>query len=69
MPMTDPGHRWYDELFIGGRWRKPATGRRLTVISPHSEQPVGECPEAGPRTSMLRSPPRDGPSTTAPGPD
>lgn len=46
--MTDPGHRWYDELFIAGRWRKPATGRRLTVISPHSEQPVGECPEAGP---------------------
>ncbi|HZU47453.1 MAG TPA: aldehyde dehydrogenase, partial [Mycobacterium sp.] len=46
--MTDPAHLFYDELFIGGRWRKPATGRRLTVISPHSEGPVGEVPEAGP---------------------
>jgi acyl-CoA reductase-like NAD-dependent aldehyde dehydrogenase len=44
--MTDPAHRLYDELFIGGRWRKPATGRRLAVISPHSEEPVGEVPEA-----------------------
>ncbi|MBV9351694.1 MAG: aldehyde dehydrogenase [Mycobacterium sp.] len=41
-------HRCYDQLFIGGRWRKPATGQRLTVISPHSEEPVGEVPQAGP---------------------
>ena len=37
-------HRSYDELFIGGRWRKPANRQRLTVISPHSEEPVGACP-------------------------
>lgn len=44
--MTE--HRSYDELFIGGRWRKPATGERLRVISPHSEEPVGHAPCAGP---------------------
>ncbi len=36
----------YDELFIGGRWQAPATGRRITVISPHTEEPIGETPEA-----------------------
>ena len=38
----------YDELFIGGRWQAPATGQRLSVISPHTEEPIGETPEAGP---------------------
>lgn len=36
----------YDELFIGGRWQAPSTDRRITVISPHTEQPIGETPEA-----------------------
>ena len=36
----------YDELFIGGRWHAPASGRRITVISPHTEEPIGETPEA-----------------------
>ncbi|EUA01258.1 aldehyde dehydrogenase family protein [Mycobacterium kansasii 824] len=47
MTAESPQHR-YDELFIGGRWRKPTTPERLSVISPHSEQPVGEAPAAGP---------------------
>jgi aldehyde dehydrogenase (NAD+) len=38
----------YDELFIGGRWQAPSTGQRLTVISPHTEEPIGETPEASP---------------------
>ncbi|MCV7219326.1 aldehyde dehydrogenase [Mycolicibacterium elephantis] len=38
----------YDQLFIGGRWRKPATGQRISVISPHSEEPIGETPYAAP---------------------
>jgi aldehyde dehydrogenase (NAD+) len=38
----------YDELFIGGRWQAPATGQRLSVISPHTEEPIGETPEARP---------------------
>ncbi|BBY83658.1 aldehyde dehydrogenase [Mycolicibacterium pulveris] len=38
----------YDRLFIGGRWRKPATGQRISVISPHSEEPIGETPYAAP---------------------
>lgn len=41
-------HRCYDKLFIGGQWRKPSTDQRLTVISPHSEEPVGEAAAAGP---------------------
>ena len=36
----------YDKLFIGGRWQPPATGQRITVISPHTEEPIGETPEA-----------------------
>jgi aldehyde dehydrogenase (NAD+) len=36
----------YDDLFIGGRWQAPATAQRLSVISPHSEEPIGEVPEA-----------------------
>jgi aldehyde dehydrogenase (NAD+) len=38
----------YKQLFIGGRWQEPATGNRLRVISPHSEEQVGEAPEAMP---------------------
>jgi aldehyde dehydrogenase (NAD+) len=38
----------YDELFIGGRWQAPSTNRRLSVISPHTEQSIGETPEASP---------------------
>ncbi len=38
----------YDELYIGGRWQAPSTGQRLSVISPHTEQPIGETPEAAP---------------------
>ena len=36
----------YDELFIGGRWQPSATGQRILVISPHSEEPIGETPQA-----------------------
>ncbi len=39
-------HCSFDELFIGSRWREPATAQRLTVISPHSEEPVGQAPLA-----------------------
>lgn len=46
--MDIPHQRSYDELFIGGRWRKPAAADRLTVISPHSEEPIGHVPVAGP---------------------
>jgi acyl-CoA reductase-like NAD-dependent aldehyde dehydrogenase len=39
-------HCLYEALFIGGRWRKPGMPQRVTVISPHSEEPVGEAPLA-----------------------
>ena len=38
----------YDQLYIGGRWQAPSTGQRLSVISPHTEQSIGETPEAAP---------------------
>ncbi|MGZ5397541.1 MAG: aldehyde dehydrogenase [Mycobacterium sp.] len=38
----------YDELYIGGRWQAPSTNQRLSVISPHTEQSIGETPEAAP---------------------
>src|SRR3954447_24164544 len=38
----------YEELYIGGRWQPPASDRRLSVISPHTEDPIGETPEATP---------------------
>ncbi|ULE32487.1 aldehyde dehydrogenase [Mycobacterium sp. IDR2000157661] len=36
----------YDRLFIGGQWQQPATAQRLPVISPHTEEQIGETPEA-----------------------
>lgn len=36
----------YERLFIGGRWETPATGQRIAVISPHTEEQIGETPEA-----------------------
>ncbi|KUI03593.1 aldehyde dehydrogenase [Mycolicibacterium acapulense] len=36
----------YERLFIGGRWEAPATGQRIAVISPHTEERIGETPEA-----------------------
>src|SRR6202451_2768269 len=41
-------HRCYERLFVGGHWRKPSTDQRLTVISPHSEKPIGDVPAATP---------------------
>jgi len=38
----------YDKLYIGGHWQTPSTGQRLSVISPHTEQSIGETPEAAP---------------------
>jgi aldehyde dehydrogenase (NAD+) len=47
MPETRD-HRCYDQLFIGGQWRKPSTDQRLTVISPHTESSIGDAPAATP---------------------
>jgi aldehyde dehydrogenase (NAD+) len=41
-------HRSYDEVFIGGHWRKPANPQPLAVISPHTEEPIGHAQVAGP---------------------
>ena len=36
----------YDQLYIGGRWQAPSSDRQLSVISPHTEEPIGQAPEA-----------------------
>ena len=36
-----------DRLFIGGRWRAPASSAVLETISPITEEPVGVSPHAG----------------------
>src|ERR1700733_6139389 len=48
-PMTETSdHRCYERLFIGGHWREPSTRNRIAVISPHSEEPIGEDPAPAP---------------------
>lgn len=48
--MTEtPRHRSYDALFVGGAWCAPANkSDRITVISPHTEEPIAHVPAAGP---------------------
>lgn len=36
----------YDQLYIDGRWVSPASPRRIAVINPYTEQPVGHVPDA-----------------------
>jgi betaine-aldehyde dehydrogenase len=38
----------HDTLFIGGEFVKPETGDLIDVISPHSEQVIGQVPDASP---------------------
>jgi aldehyde dehydrogenase (NAD+) len=40
--------RIYDELYLGGRWRRPSTGQTIEVYSPATEKPVGRVPAAAP---------------------
>lgn len=44
---TEPRYR-REHLFIGGDWRPSAAPGTLTVISPVTEQPVGEAPDTAP---------------------
>lgn len=36
----------HDQLYIDGRWVSPASPRRIAVINPYTEQPVGHVPDA-----------------------
>ena len=38
--------RVHEQLYIGGEWVAPAGSDTITVLSPHTEQPVGRVPEA-----------------------
>jgi aldehyde dehydrogenase (NAD+) len=44
--MTDVLER--EELFVGGRMAPPATGAKIEVISPHTEQVIGRVPAGAP---------------------
>ena len=37
----------YDSLYIDGQWRTPSRSARITVISPNTEQVIGEVPDGG----------------------
>ena len=37
-----------EKLFIGGQWVEPISKQRLQVISPVTEEPILNYPEAGP---------------------
>jgi acyl-CoA reductase-like NAD-dependent aldehyde dehydrogenase len=37
----------HNELFIGGRWVRPRSTDRLTIVSPNTEQAIGSVPHAG----------------------
>ncbi|MFC5745799.1 aldehyde dehydrogenase [Actinomadura rugatobispora] len=39
-------NEWKD-LFIGGEWITPESGRHIEVISPHTEEPIGRAAAAG----------------------
>ncbi len=36
----------YENIFIGGEWREPASGKRISVECPANRQIIGSCPEA-----------------------
>lgn len=38
----------YEQLYLGGEWRKSATRQSLTVVSPIDETPIGVAPLAAP---------------------
>ena len=44
--LVDPA----DQLFIGGTWVKPATNRRIQVISPSTEELIASVPAAASAT-------------------
>src|SRR5258708_1597132 len=37
-----------DDLFIGGRWEKPTSEERVTVVSPTTEEVIGSVPAPAP---------------------
>jgi aldehyde dehydrogenase (NAD+) len=37
----------HEELLIGGEWRKPASEARIGVVSPSTEEVIGQVPDAG----------------------
>jgi hypothetical protein len=66
--MTEnPGHRSYDELFIGGQWRKPANPQQLAVIPRTPKSPSATRSWPAPTMSMQQWLPRGRPSTAARG--
>src|SRR3979490_3316801 len=64
-PALDFGHAWdyapapeatdhikiakRHELFIGGKWRAPRSGKYFATISPSTEEKLSEVAEASPR--------------------
>ncbi|NCF21107.1 MAG: aldehyde dehydrogenase family protein, partial [Haliea sp.] len=36
----------YQNIFVGGQWREPGTGKRISVECPANREIIGSCPEA-----------------------
>ena len=36
----------YENIFVGGEWREPASGKRISVECPANREIIGSCPEA-----------------------
>jgi aldehyde dehydrogenase (NAD+) len=36
----------YQNIFVGGQWREPASGKRISVECPANREIIGSCPEA-----------------------
>ena len=43
---TAPALRSFDRLYVGGRWAEPATGERIEVVSPATEEAIASTPAA-----------------------
>ena len=36
----------YQNIFVGGQWREPASEKRISVECPANREIIGSCPEA-----------------------
>ena len=56
-----------DKLFIDGQWSAPESGTAIDVISPHTEEAIGQVCMAGAADVDRAVAPRARPSTTGRG--
>ena len=55
----------YSELYIDGRWQRPASDQKIKVLSASTEEVIGSIPEGTPADVDRAVEPRGGRSTAA----